>query len=350
MAPPPKSFTRKPGGRKPTTTVKPAPAAPEAVKSAPVASATPAPTAAKTAAEAPKSAPVASAKPAPEAAKIAPEPVKVPPVATPVAAQAKPMPFVMDAEKAKAPIVAEPAPVAAPAPAPAPVAKQPVVESPPTIKSPTVETPPVKTPIETPPVVSTFVEPTPVKPSTPSQPVVAETLTAAIETPAVWQTPQLLEGKQIMNEAIETTKKFAEEAKSRVQSMLAEMNDKAKAAMEKSSKAMEEIGDIAKGNVEAVVESSKIAAKGIEGIGQSAAEYGRVSFEKTSATLKSFASVKSPTEFFQLQSELMTSAFDTLASETAKTSEAMLKLAGEIAQPISSRVSVVSDKIKAFAA
>lgn len=153
-----------------------------------------------------------------------------------------------------------------------------------------------------------------------------------------------------MNEAIETTKKFAEETKTRVQSMFADMNDKAKSAMEKSSKAMEEIGDIAKGNVEAVVESSKIAAKGFENIGQNAAEYGRVSFEKTSATLKSFASIKSPAEFFQLQSELVTSAFDTLASETAKTSEAMLKLAGEIAQPISSRVAVVSDKIKTFTA
>src|SRR6202007_2910443 len=95
--------------------------------------------------------------------------------------------------------------------------------------------------------------------------------------------------------------------------------------------------DIAKGNLEAIVESSKIAAKGFETLGQSAAEYGRSSFEKTSATLKSFASVKSPTEFFQLQSELFTSAFDALASETAKNSEAVLKLAGEIAQPIRSR-------------
>ncbi len=153
-----------------------------------------------------------------------------------------------------------------------------------------------------------------------------------------------------MNEAIETGKKFAEDAKVRLQSMVGDFNDKAKAAAEKSSKAVEELSEITKGNMEALVESSKIAAKGVESMGQSAAEYGRASFEKTSATLKSFASVKSPVEFFQLQSAMMTSAFDAMASETAKTSEAFLKLAGEIAQPISNRAAIVSDKLKALAA
>jgi phasin family protein len=153
-----------------------------------------------------------------------------------------------------------------------------------------------------------------------------------------------------MNEAIETTKKFAEDTKARVDTIISEMNDRAKVAMEKSSKAIEEFNDIAKGNIEAVVESSKIAAKGFEALGQNAAEYSRSSFERTSATLKSFASVKSPAEFFQLHSELVTNTLDNLASETARNSEVLLKLAGDIAQPISSRVAVVSDKMKALAA
>lgn len=153
-----------------------------------------------------------------------------------------------------------------------------------------------------------------------------------------------------MNDTIESTKLFAEEAKTRVQSMMADINERTKAALEKSAKTLEEFGNIAKGNLEAMVESSKIAAKGYESLGQSAAEYGRQSFEKTSATMKNFASVKTPAEFFQLQSELMTQAFDTMAAESARASEAMLKLAGDIAQPIGSRVAVVTDKIKAIAA
>jgi phasin family protein len=331
MARRPKSPTRKPVSMKPA--VPGAKAVPE-VK--PAAKAEPkVPLAAKS---------ELSAKPMPfviepEATVKAPEPAPEP---APVPVTAKPEPVAVKPEPK-----VEPAAPAEPAPA-APVTA--ATDIAPAVPAP-VETPPVKAGPVTIPVKSAPVESKPFNPSTPSQPVVAEPpLAAAMEMAATWPAPEVLEGNYIMNEAIETTKKFAEETKTRVQSMLAEMNDKAKAAMEKSSKAMEEIGDLTKGNLEAVVESSKIAAKGFETIGQNAAEYGRLSFEKTSATIKSFASVKSPAEFFQLQSELMTSTFDALASESAKTSEAMLKLAGEIAQPLSSRVAVVSDKFKALAA
>ena len=140
----------------------------------------------------------------------------------------------------------------------------------------------------------------------------------------------------------DTVKKTAAKA----QTLFAEFNDRAKAAMEKSAKAFEEMNDFAKGNVEAVVESSKIAAKGFETIGQDAAEYGRKHFEGATAAMKSFASVKSPTDLFKLQSDYMRSAFDSLVAETSKNAEAMLKLAGDVAQPLSSRAAVAAEKIK----
>lgn len=149
-----------------------------------------------------------------------------------------------------------------------------------------------------------------------------------------------------MTDAMETAKNFAEETKTRMQSAFSEMNDKAKTTMEKSAKAFEELGELTKGNLEAMVESSKIAAKGVESLSQEAADFGRKSFEKTSSTMKSFASVKTPAEFFQLQSELLSQAMDSFASEASKNSEAMLKLAGDIAQPISNRVSIVTEKMK----
>jgi len=158
------------------------------------------------------------------------------------------------------------------------------------------------------------------------------------------------EGAIVMTDAMETAKTYAEEAKTRFQGAFSEFNDKTKLAVEKSSRAFEELSELAKGNLEALVESGQIAAKGVETLGQDAAEYGRKSFEKTSTTLRSFAAVKSPSEFFQLQSELLSSMFDTMASESARSSETMLKLAGDIAKPISNRVSVVSDKIKSLAA
>ena len=153
----------------------------------------------------------------------------------------------------------------------------------------------------------------------------------------------------MMNDVIETGKKFAEDTKAKFETAYADFNEKAKAGVEKSTKAIEELSDITKGNVEALVESGKIAAKGIEVLGQEAVDYSRKSFEKATATFKSFSTVKTPTEFFQLQSQLLSSSFDELTKEAAKNSEALIKLAGEVAQPLTARVTVVTDKVKSLA-
>lgn len=158
------------------------------------------------------------------------------------------------------------------------------------------------------------------------------------------------EGTKIMNDVIETGKKFAEETKAKLETAYADFNEKAKASVEKSTKAIEELSDIAKGNVEALVESGKIAAKGIETLGQDAVDYSRKSFEKATSSFKSFSTVKTPTEFFQLQSQLFSSSFDELTKEAAKSSEALIKLAGDVAQPLTARVTVVTDKVKSIAA
>ncbi|KQS05084.1 hypothetical protein ASG11_01600 [Sphingomonas sp. Leaf357] len=117
-------------------------------------------------------------------------------------------------------------------------------------------------------------------------------------------------------------------------------------ANSKSTQAFAEINEFSKGNIEAIVESSKIAAKGIEALGQDAAEYSRKQFEGATAALKSLSTVKSPTDFFKLQSDYARSAFDSLVAQTSKNTEAMMKLAGEVAQPISNRVAIAVEKVK----
>src|SRR3546814_392066 len=113
------------------------------------------------------------------------------------------------------------------------------------------------------------------------------------------------------------TGKFAAD---RFQAAVGEANERTKVAVEKSTKLFEEATELTKGNVEALVASSKIAAKGVETLGQEAADYGRKSFEEASAALKSFAEVKSPTDFFKLQSDYVRSAFDNLVAESSKMS------------------------------
>ncbi|NIJ19891.1 phasin family protein [Sphingomonas naasensis] len=132
----------------------------------------------------------------------------------------------------------------------------------------------------------------------------------------------------------------------KAQALFADWNDRTKAAVEKSTKLVEEANDFAKGNLEAVVESGRIAAKGFEALGQDAAEYGRKSFESATTALKTLATVKSPTEFFKLQSDFVRGAFDAYVAEASKNTEAVIKLAGDAAQPISNRFAVAAEKVK----
>ena len=140
-----------------------------------------------------------------------------------------------------------------------------------------------------------------------------------------------------------------EETMTKSQAVFGDVNERAKAQMEKNAKIVEEMNAFAKGNVEALVESGKIAAKGMETIGQESADFTRKSFEKATATMKEMSSVKSPADFFKLQSDFVRETFDSMIAVTSKNTEAMMKLAGDAAQPMSSRYAVAVEKVKTAA-
>lgn len=151
-------------------------------------------------------------------------------------------------------------------------------------------------------------------------------------------------GFKTMND---TVKKFADEAKTRTEALTADFNAKAKEAFSKSSKLAEEAVEFNKANVEALVEAGKIAAKGIETLGQEGVTYARKSFEDTTAALKGYTAVKTPADFFKLYAENSKKAFDAAVAQTSKTSELVVKLTNDSFAPISNRVSVITSKMKA---
>ncbi|HEV7312672.1 phasin family protein [Sphingopyxis sp.] len=151
-------------------------------------------------------------------------------------------------------------------------------------------------------------------------------------------------GFKTMND---TVKKFADEAKTRAEALTADFNEKAKEAMSKTSKLAEEAVEFNKANVEALVEAGKIAAKGIETLGQEGVTYARKSFEDTTAALKGYTAVKTPADFFKLYAENSKKAFDAAVAQTSKTSELVVKLTNDSFAPISNRVSVITSKMKA---
>ena len=153
--------------------------------------------------------------------------------------------------------------------------------------------------------------------------------------------------------AYDFTKMFAGfelPAADRFQTIFAGAGERGQDMVRKSQEAASEMTEIAKANLEAITEAGRIAATGVRSLGQDALASGRDGFEQASTSLKTLADAKSPTEFFQLQSELARSSFDRLVAEGSKFTEAMVKLAGEAAQPLSTRASINAERINVLAA
>ncbi|HLY90963.1 MAG TPA: TIGR01841 family phasin [Acetobacteraceae bacterium] len=285
--------------------------------------------------------PVNVPKPAPIEAK--PAPVEPKPVTA-----IKPTPVDVKPVTAAKPVVTSKEPSAVAAPKAAPVAAKPAPEAPKTKSAPPAPAPAPK-PAEV--VASKRDEPTVGVTTTPpiASPVPSVASVAKHEAPPI-TAAAITEGSRIMNETMtkaqETAKKFTADAGERVQALFGEVSERAKGAYEKSVKLTEELTEFQKGNVEAFVESSKLAAKAAESLGQEAADYARKSFENSTAAMKTFASAKSPSELFKLQSDYMKSSFDAAVAESSKVTEAWLKLAGDVAQPLSNRLAVAVEKVK----
>ena len=153
--------------------------------------------------------------------------------------------------------------------------------------------------------------------------------------------------------AYDFTKMFAGfelPAADRFQTIFAGAGERGQDLVRKSQEAASEMTEVAKANLEAITEAGRIAATGVRSLGQDALASSRDGFEQASTSLKTLADAKSPTEFFQLQSELARTSFDRIVAEGSKFTEAMVKLAGEAVQPLSNRASINAERINELAA
>jgi phasin family protein len=104
--------------------------------------------------------------------------------------------------------------------------------------------------------------------------------------------------------------------------------------------------DMARGNVEALIAAAKAATTGIEAITTHMTEVSKKSFEDASAVAKAMTSAKTPNELMQVQSDFAKAQFDGAVAEFSKLSEMMVKLAGEVMEPVQNRIAIATDKMK----
>ena len=134
------------------------------------------------------------------------------------------------------------------------------------------------------------------------------------------------------------------------QQFVSEAGERGQQFAAKSQKAAEELSELAKANVEAIVEASRIYAGGAKALGQDVIASGRDGIEQASDAVKTLAEAKSPAEFFQIQSELARASFDRFVAETSKLTERVVKLAGEAVEPLQTRASLNAERINTLVA
>ena len=134
------------------------------------------------------------------------------------------------------------------------------------------------------------------------------------------------------------------------QTMFADANERSQDFAKRGQKVAEELADLARANVEAMVEASRLAAEGARSIGQKVVTSNRDGIEQTADAIRTLAEAKSPTEYLQLQSELARASFDRAVAETSKLTESLVKLAGEAFQPLSNRTTANAERFNTLVA
>ena len=134
------------------------------------------------------------------------------------------------------------------------------------------------------------------------------------------------------------------------QTIFADASERGQDMAKKSQKVAEELADLTRANVEAIVEAGRVAAEGARAIGQDVVATGRDGAEKAADAIRSLAEAKSPTEYMQLQGDFARASFDRMVAEGSRLTESFVKLAGEAFQPLQSRASANAERFNTLVA
>lgn len=122
--------------------------------------------------------------------------------------------------------------------------------------------------------------------------------------------------------------------------LLADATGRGEELAKRSRKTAEDLADLTRANVDALVESGKIATSGAQSIGQQVLAKGRDNIDHAANTVRALAEAKTPADVLQVQSDFFRAAFDRLVEESAALTESLVKVAGEAFEPISTRASL----------
>lgn len=116
--------------------------------------------------------------------------------------------------------------------------------------------------------------------------------------------------------------------------------------IDRSMAAMAEAGAFGKENVEAMVASASVAAKGFEALSARAVAYSKTAMENHMAATKAVMTSKSVQEMLERQAEYARAAFDGYLAEMNGVAELLTGVAKDAAAPLSERVTAVGHLVQ----
>ena len=134
------------------------------------------------------------------------------------------------------------------------------------------------------------------------------------------------------------------------QNIFADVNGRGQELTQRSQKVAEELAGLARSNVEAIVEASRVAAQGARSLSQDLIAASRDNVEQAADAVRTLAEAKSPTEYMQLQGDFARASFDRMVAESSRLTETMVKLAGEAFQPLSNRATANAERFNTLVA
>lgn len=186
-------------------------------------------------------------------------------------------------------------------------------------------------------------------PAVVSSVVVPPTAPAAVE--AVTPTPQKSSAPVVKTEPVAVGASSAKNTANTMEQAMQFTKEHMDKASDTFFKSFDDMAVFNKGNVDAVVKSSTIVARGAEELSRHVMTLFQSNLEQSVATARAAMGCTTLKQVVDLQSDLAKTAFDKAVSESSKISELSMKVANEAIEPIQARVSLAVEKfIKPVAA
>jgi phasin family protein len=116
-------------------------------------------------------------------------------------------------------------------------------------------------------------------------------------------------------------------------------------ATETQRKAVDDLTAFSKSNMDAFVKSGTVFVQGLEQLTRTLVGATQSQVESSMSVAKSLIAAKNLTEFTELQNAFAKSWFDTAVTDATKISELAIRVANDVAEPLSARLTAAIEQV-----